>query len=363
MFTFPRAATYLTGLIIFSLNALSYEKSHAKPPVKVFAQTLKLEPHANKIEALGVLRANEAVTLSATVTETVRAIHFEDGQRVNKGDVLVEMTSSEEHAFLEEARSSVAEAERQYKRVQSLVENKLANESLLDQRLQILDSARANLLATQSRLEDRLIVAPFSGVVGLRQISVGALVTPGDVLTTLDDNTIMKLDIAVPEPFLGAVGKDMQVQAFSVASGKTHTGIIQSLDSRIDPNTRTVTARAFVENARSELKPGMVMSVSIAKPELPTLFVQESAVIQIGHQKFVYLVDGSQSPAVAKRTEITASGRVKGKVAVLSGLSSGDMVVTDGTLKIQDGSAVTVIAEDSPGSQLTDLLSQRREAP
>jgi membrane fusion protein, multidrug efflux system len=179
----------------------------------VIVAEARLEPVAERIEALGTLRANESVAITSNVTETISVVHFDDGQRVSEGDMLVEMTSAEEHALLEEAQARVAEAQSQYDRVRSLVAQRSASESLLDERKRDLDTARAVLVALESRLADRVVKAPFDGVVGLRNISRGALVEPGDLITTLDDDSVMKLDFTVPSLYLEQLKPGLQIQA------------------------------------------------------------------------------------------------------------------------------------------------------
>lgn len=131
-------------VLMFAAAISAYAWSAARPAVPVIYKTIQLEPFVDSIEALGTLRANEAVVLSATITDTVRAVHFEDGQRVKKGDVLVEMTDDEEDALLQEARAALNEAQRQYERVKSLAKTNLATELLLDERRQAYDSAQEN---------------------------------------------------------------------------------------------------------------------------------------------------------------------------------------------------------------------------
>ena len=152
------------------------------PPTPVIVAEASIKAFADRIEALGTLRANESVALTASVTETISALYFDDGARVSKGQVLVEMTSAEEHAQLEEGKALVEEARRQYHRVKSLETTGAAAKSLLDERSRELETARARLAVIESRLADRLIRAPFDGVIGLRTISVGALVEPGDLV-------------------------------------------------------------------------------------------------------------------------------------------------------------------------------------
>ena len=198
----------MNRLIIYSLclvPLLAAGKDAAPPPVPVIIAEVRSDRFVDRAEALGTLKANESVLVTANVTETVSAVYFEDGQRVEQGQMLVEMTNAEEHALLDEARIRVGEAQRQYARVKSLVAQGSASQSLLDERKRDLDTARALLVAIESRLADRLIKAPFAGVLGLRNISPGALVEPGDLIATLDDDRIMKLDFAVPSLFLSTL--------------------------------------------------------------------------------------------------------------------------------------------------------------
>src|SRR5688572_19427385 len=182
----------------FAFAVSTYAQPPADKPVEVIVQAASIKSLTTTIEALGTLRANEAIKLTSNDTKKVTRINFEDGQRVQKGQVLVEMTSREESALLEEARFNADEAKKQLDRVQELAKRGAASESLLDQRVREYESARARYNATESRLKDLVLLAPFSGVVGLREVSVGALVSPGDPITTLNDDSKMKLDFTVP---------------------------------------------------------------------------------------------------------------------------------------------------------------------
>ena len=225
----------------------------------VIVAEARLEPVAERIEALGTLRANESVGITSNVTETISVVHFDDGQRVSEGAMLVEMTSAEEHALLEEAQARVAEAQSQYDRVRSLVAQGSASESLLDERKRDLDTARAMLVALESRLADRVVKAPFDGVVGLRNISRGALVEPGDLITTLDDDSVMKLDFTVPSLYLAQLKPGLQIQARARPYGeRAFDGVVRGIDTRIDPVTRSVQVRALLPNPARALRPGLL---------------------------------------------------------------------------------------------------------
>jgi membrane fusion protein (multidrug efflux system) len=312
----------------------------------------------DRVEALGTLKANESVTVTANVTETVSAIHFEDGQRVEEGQILVEMTNAEEHALLEEALARVSEAERQYDRVAALVSQRSASESLLDERRRDLDTARAVLVAIESRLADRLVKAPFDGVLGLRNISPGALVEPGDMIATLDDDGTMKLDFAVPAVFLPHLQPGLAIVARARAFGdRRFEGEIRSVDSRVDPVTRSIRVRALIPNPDRTLKPGLLMQVELLRNPRDALVVPESALLHQGRDHYVMRIAEGD---VAERRQVRIGARRPGEVEIVDGLAAGDLVITHGNDKVRPGQPVRVTAVDDGGTPLQELLETAR---
>lgn len=335
-----------------------------KKPVPVFVTEVVKQEFVDRLEALGTLRANEGITLTSSVTETIRAIHFDDGSRVKTGDILVEMTSQEEHAQLEEAQSTLAEAERQYQRVKSLTKTNSAAESLLDQRRREYETAQARLAAIQSRLEDRLIIAPFDGVLGIREISAGALIEPGDVITTLDDDSVMKLDFTVPSTYLDALQPGLAIVAKARALGNAEfAGKVSSVNFRVDPVTRSVLVRAKLPNPNKSLRPGLLMSVEILKSPREVIVIPEEAVVSEGRRHFVYLVEDQvqdgQSKTIANKVEVKLGSRKPGEVEVTEGLQVGQRLVTHGTILVRPGSEVSISATDSSNAPLPELLQQK----
>ncbi len=324
------------------------------PPTPVIAAEVRVEPFADRVEALGTLKANESVNVTANVTETVSAIHFDDGQQVKTGDVLVEMTSAEEHALLEEGQVRVAEAERQFNRVKSLATQRSASESLLDERRRDLDTARAVLVAIESRLADRLVKAPFDGVLGLRNISPGALVEPGDLITTLDDDRVMKLDFTVPSVFVTDLKPGLAIEARASAYGdQVFEGVIRSIDSRVDPVTRSIQVRAMIPNPDRTLRPGVLMQVELLRNPRETLVVPESALLQQGKEHFVMRVGEDDK---VERVQVRIGARRPGQAEVVDGLAAGQRVITHGNDKVRPGQSVRVQALDDGTRTLSELL-------
>lgn len=310
-------------------------------PVGVTVAELRTVDWIDRIEALGTTRANESVVLSAKVTEVVDKVGFEDGDRVESGQVLVDLSGRAEVAQLEEARVQLKEAEQQLERQRALVEQGTITRSQLDQQTALRDAAKARMQAIRARLADRVITAPFDGVLGFRQVSPGTLVTPGTPIATLDDISTIKLDFSVPETFLSALAPGQTIEARSVAfPDMRFNGTVTTVDSRVDPVTRSVVVRARIPNPDSKLRPGMLLTVELLKPTRKALAIPELALIQIGTRAFVYVVQDDNTVA---QVDIEAGARRRGEVEIVSGLAEGARVVVEGTVKLRPGASVSVI--------------------
>lgn len=328
------------------------DKGKGKPPSVVVAAVQTL-PFYDTVEGLGTLRANESVDLTATVTKTVTSIHFKDGQRVQGGTVLVEMNRSQEKAQLAQGMASLAEARRQLARIEPLAKEGAASEALLDQRQHEYETAKARLAELQSLLREYVIIAPFSGVLGLRNVSVGALVRPGDTVATIDDDSMMKLDFSVPSLYLTTIKKGLPVEAKAREFGdKTFSGSIESFDSRIDPVTRSFVVRAMIPNKDHSLRPGLLMTVVLQTNPRESMVVPENSIVSEGYKNFVFVVDGN----TAKKTEVQVGTRRPGQVEITGGLTADAKVVTHGTMNARDGQPVFVLATEKGDTPLKDIL-------
>lgn len=312
----------------------------------VVVQPARMETIVEQIEAIGTTLANESVNLTAKVTDTVSRVNFEDGQYVQQGKVLVELTNTEETAQLTEAQANLAEVTRQLERLQNLIADGLASELQLDE-VQVREQrAEARLAAILARLDDRLVRAPFDGVLGFRNVSPGTLLTPNTIVTTLDDLSVIKLDFSVPENYLSVLRVGLQVFAKSAAYvDRTFVGSVKTIGSRVDPVTRAVAIRAQLANEDNLLRPGMLLTVALIRNRASVMVIPEEALIPIQDKQYVFMVDEKNR---ANRIEVEIGRRRAGIVEVLSGLNLGDKVVTEGVQSLRPGSVVR-FADDSVG--------------
>ena len=294
-----------------------------------------------EVEAIGTTRANESVTLSTRVTDTVRQVRFDDGDYVEAGAVLVELTNEEETALLAESEATVEEARRAHRRLADLLKSRSVPVSQVDEARARLDAARGRYQSIVARLDDRLVRAPFSGVLGFRQVSAGTLLNPGTAIATLDDIRSIKLDFPVPEVYLDRLRPGLELTASSAAfPGRAFEARVSTLDSRVDPISRAIVVRARIDNGELQLRPGMLMTVRLATNQRRTLMVPEDALLQTQDGAYVYRVEDGQ----ARRQPVDHGVRYQGWVEVTDGLDEGDQVVVEGTIKLRDGSTVVEAA-------------------
>ena len=349
---------FLAATLLLSAS-VTVAKPRPKPVTPVIVVQVESEGFVDEVEALGTLRANESVDLMASVTERLTHIHFADNQRVKQGDILVEMDTTEELAELAEQQSFMAEAQRQVNRLSPLVKKGAASASALDENRRELQGAKARIAAIQSRIAQRVIKAPFDGVLGLRHLSVGALIQPGLLITTLDDDRVMKLDFSVPEVFLSTLKPGVMIAATTAAyPDRRFAGRIAVVDSRIDPVTRSIEARALIDNAEGLLKPGLLMQVVLQKNPRQALLVPEEALLANGSNHFVYVVQRQGEGATVERRKVTLGTRRYGEAEISAGLDLGEIIVIDGVQRLRQGSAVRVIGFEQQGDRLQDILQR-----
>lgn len=313
-----------------------------RAPTPVTAWQVGEEPFQSRVEALGSLRAWESVTITSSVSETVTQLHFDDGEVVPEGRLLVTLQQEQEKAALREQQEFLAEQEREVKRLESLVKSNQVAETDLDQRRTLAAIARSRIAQEKAKIDDRTITAPFGGVLGLRQVSPGALVEPGQVITTLDDVSRMRLDFTVPARFLRFIQPGQQIEASTDSYVQAFTGEVSAVDSRVDPVNRSITARAVFDNPEGLLKPGMLMRVTVLGEQRMVLLVPEESLISRSTDHYVWRIEGE----TAQRVFVEIGDRRPGWVEVTAGLQAGDRVVRDGVARLRGNSSDVRVLEN-----------------
>jgi membrane fusion protein (multidrug efflux system) len=291
------------------------------------------------VEAVATTRAAEAIHIVSAVDGRIETIAFTPGQRVKTGDLLVTLDSEVERAAVDEAAALLADARGQFERGQALAKTR----SMADARVQELQAsylaAEARLAAASKRLAEREIRAPFDGVIGLREVSIGARVDDTTKITTLDSLDQLEVEFSVPEQYYGrvAVGAPIVATA-SNYPGREFKGVIASVDSRVDAVARAFRVRADLPNADLALPAGMFMVVEIVLDTRDALLVPEQAVLSQGRAAYVFRRVGDE----VERVEVQLGQRRFGEAEIRSGLALGDEVAITGLQRLRDGSAVTI---------------------
>lgn len=330
----------LLGLLAACGDGEGEGKGRDRPPPVVKVEPATTMRFVERIEAVGTAHANEQVTLSANVSERITRLNFDDGAFVRSGQVIAVLAQGQENAQLSEAQALARQASRQLDRIETLRNRGFATNASLDQQVAAAAAARAQAAEATASIGDRVIRAPFSGWVSLRNISQGAVVNAGSEIATISDLSSIKLDFSVPETVLAALQPGQTIEARAAAyPDQPFRGRIANIDPVIDPNTRAVTVRARLPNPDRKLKPGMLLTVAIETAPRMALSVPELAVVGEGDARFVYTLG---SDGKAKRTPVRTGTGSEGRIEVLEGLRPGDRVVTEGVVKLSDGMRVRV---------------------
>ena len=337
-------------LIRLSLLALLVSAPALAQPAKQAAQAIPVQiapmtPRVfeDVVEALGTVQSRESVSLTAPVTARVTAVHFTDGQAVSKGMLLVELDKAQSSAQEQEIRVRLAQAQAEWKRVKRLASADMATASERDAQRALMQTARAELATLGATLADRNIVAPFDGVLGLRRVSPGALVSPTTVVATLDAIDTVNLDFPVPAVHLASVAPGQRITAIAAAWKTPFIGEVVAIDSRVDPVTRSVLIRAKIDNEDGRLRPGLLMTVRLqtGKTEAPSL--PEGALTPQGTAHRVYVVEDGKAALLP----VEIGRRVPGFVEIVKGIPPGAQVIVEGVHRVRPGADVQIVQPDA----------------
>jgi membrane fusion protein (multidrug efflux system) len=314
-------------------------------PVK--AGTVVTGRISEEVSAVGTMLANESVMIRPEVDGRISVIHFAEGQLVRQGANLVSLDSSEIEAQLAALNAELSLNRNRLRRAEELQAKNFISAEALDVARENLNQSRARHAEIQAKLNKMTIKAPFEGVAGLRQVSPGAYVKAGQDIARLEGIGTLKADFRVPELYLRKIRTTQEAQVkVDAFPDETFHGSIYAIEPAVDEQTRTVLLRARIPNPGARLKPGMFARVILVlETRENALLVPEQALVPRGNDRSVFrLVDGK-----AVLTKVETGLRRPGDVEILQGLKAGEAIITDGQLRLQDGSPVTVIADKPAG--------------
>jgi membrane fusion protein (multidrug efflux system) len=312
------------------------------PGVAVEAVKVALQPMPQAITTVGSLRSDESVTVRPEVAGRISAIQFQEGQRVTKGATLIRLHPAINQAEVQQSRANLKLAQSKYDRAVDLAKSNFISGQARDEAENNLRVAEAGLQLAEAKLAKMEIKAPFSGVIGLRVVSIGDYVKEGADVVNLESIDPLKVDFRVPEMYARQVrvGQSLQVQ-LDALPGKTFEGSVAAVNPLFDAAGRSIVIRAVVRNSDTSLRPGMFARVRlITRDEQNALVIPEQAFVPQGDEQYVFRITDGR----ANRVKIEVGQRRDGNVEVLKGLSATDIVVTAGHLKIRDGVPVTLAA-------------------
>jgi membrane fusion protein (multidrug efflux system) len=307
----------------------------------VEATKVSMQSMPQTITAVGSLRSDESVTVRPEVAGRINAILFKEGQQVAKGSTLIRLDPSVNAAEVQQARANLTLAKSKFDRAVELSQRNFISKQAKDEAENNLRVAEAALALASAKLAKTEVRAPFSGVIGLRVVSVGDYVKEGADVVNLESIDPLKVDFRVPEIYLSQVkaGQTLNI-ALDALPGRTFRGKVSAVNPLLDAAGRSVVIRAVVDNGDKSLRPGMFARVNlITRDDREALVIPEQAIVPQGDEQYVFrVVDGK-----ASRVKVDIGQRRDAKVEVLKGLAPSDVVVTAGQLKLRDGAPVTIV--------------------
>ena len=294
------------------------------------------------VSAVGTLRANESVVIKPEIAGRIERIHFEGGARVRKGALLVSLDASVAAAEADQIRAELGLAQANYQRTADLARQRFVSDRALDEAAANLKVLEARLKLAEARLAKTRLVAPFAGVLGLRNVSTGDFVREGAELVALEDVSRMKVDLRLPERYFGQLRPGQRLQAgFDAYPGRRFEAVLEAIDVQVDANGRSLVARGRLSNDEGLLRSGMFAKVALELAQRDdAVLIPEEAVFPAGDEQFVFLIDDGKATRVRVRTGV----RRDGKVEIVEGVRGGDLVVTAGQPKIaRDGTEVRIV--------------------
>lgn len=328
--------------------------SAAARPVTVEAAKVEVVRLTDDMQSVGNLRSRQGVMLRPEVSGRVTQLNFRDGERVRKGQLLVQFDDQLPLAQVKQSQAELSIAQANHKRNQELAGQSFISARSVDESAANLEVAQAKLALAQATAARLKILAPFDGIAGIRVVNVGDYLKDGSDVVNIEDIDAIFVDFRLPERFQTKARRGQKALVeLDALPGRKFTAFIQAIDPLIDANGRSVGLRGCIDNRQLQLRPGMFARVNLVFGERENaLVVPEEAIVPQGGRQFVIrLAEGPDSGTrVSQRVEVKVGLRAPGKVEIVDGLKEGDSVITAGQQRVQkDGTVVRVIELDKPG--------------
>lgn len=320
-------------------------------PVAVEVAKVATARLVDDVNAVGTLRSNESVVIRPEVSGRIVKLNFADAQQVRKGQLLVAFDATVTEAEVRQAKAELGIARANYERIADLAKQKFMSDRARDEAQANVQVLEAKLALAEARLSKFQIRAPFAGIVGIRNVSVGDYVRDGTDLVNLEDISSVKVDFRVPEKYMDAVQKGQAIEvAVDALPGKSFRAQVDAIDPQVDSAGRSALLRGRIDNPQGRLKPGMFARVRLIMAERDNaLVVPEEAIVPQGGKVTVWkIVDGN-----AVRTEVKTGLRRAAQVEITQGLAVDDMVVTAGQIRLSKDGTPVRIAQNLPDSSLS----------
>ena len=324
-----------------------------QPPIQISASKAELREWQSRLPAIGTLTARQGVELTAEITGTMGQVQAESGEQVEAGQTLLEMHDEVERASLASAEAQVELAQQDFNRQQNLLQRQSISQAQFDQASSTLRQSRARAAELRALLQKKTITAPFAGRLGIIHVDPGDYLSPGTMIATLQDLSILYVDFNLAEQHYPQLSVGQQVElGVSAFPGQRFGGDITAINPRVDANSRTLLVRARISNPEEQLLPGMFAELSVLLPDTqPRVVVPETAITFSLYGHSVYVIEPAQEPTEATADEpalratrrfVSTGERRAGQVVVTEGLEAGEQVVSTGQVKLDDGAAVVI---------------------
>ncbi|TDM54634.1 efflux RND transporter periplasmic adaptor subunit [Aliivibrio fischeri] len=335
----------LVVLLACTLSTPSYaKKTRGNQSVAVLSEEVATHEISQSLSLIGKLKASESVVISPEVAGKIERIAVKANQNVRKGQLVVQLNDDKAVAAIKEARAYLNDEKRKLTEFQRLAKKNAITQTEIDGQKASVDIAQARLDAANADLSDLHISAPFAGTVGFIDFSRGKMVSAGTELLTLDNLSVMQLDLQVPERYLSMLSVGMNVEATSQAwENSVFSGKLIGVDSRINAETLNLRVRIEFPNKDLKMKPGMLMAATLDFPAINAPIIPVQALEYSGTKRYVYVI-GEDNKAI--RTEVTLGARVENRVVIASGLNVGDEIVVQGLVNMRDGVTVKQLEQN-----------------